>query len=236
VVGKTLLAPLLGCVVLGGCAAAVPAVDQPQPSVITVTAMGRVAVRPDVVLVTLGAETRASTLAEATADVGRRMGEALARVKALGVAENDITTVVYAVDPIAAPRRSDDEAPRIVGYRVANVVRLRLRDLAAAGRIVDAAIAAGANTVSALQFTLDGPARAESEARVFAVRAAAAKAREIADSAGVRLGELVWISESAPIRPVPRAAMATQVAPGPVEPGQLEIVVGIEARYRIAPR
>jgi len=35
---------------------------------------------------------------------------------------------------------------------------------------------------------------------------------------------------------VPRAAMATQVAPGPVEPGQLEIVVGIEARYRIAPR
>jgi len=31
-------------------------------------------------------------------------------------------------------------------------------------------------------------------------------------------------------------AMATQVAPGPVEPGQLEIVVGIEARYRIAPR
>ena len=161
---------LLLSVLLGGCVTA-PATT--APSGISVRATGRASVKPDTVFVNVGVEARDPTLAAATADVGRRMTAVLARVKALGVAEADIATVGYAVDPIPAQRRNEEEPIRIVGYRVSNVVRVRIRDVAAAGRIVDGAVAEGANTVSALQFTINDSAPAEREARAQAVALAA---------------------------------------------------------------
>lgn len=219
---------------LGGCAGPMALHDR-APRVISVSAVGRVTVRPDTALVHLGAEARAPALADATADVDRRMREVLARVKALGVAEADIATVTYSVDPLMAPRSREDDPPRIAGYRVANVVAVRVRDLAAAGRLLDAAIAAGANTLPALQFTVNDRSGPESHARVLAVRAAAAKAAQIAAAAGVRLGDLVLLSEGTAVRPLmPQGRYAATLgAPGPVEPGQLEVEVAVDAQYLI---
>jgi uncharacterized protein YggE len=220
---------------LGGCAAPM-AVDDRAPRVIGVSAVGRVAVRPDTALVHIGAEARAPALADATADVDRRMREVLARVKALGVAEADIATATYTVDPLMAPRSREEDPARIAGYRVANVAEVRVRDLAAVGRILDAAMAAGANTLPSLQLTVHDRSGPESRARVLAVRAAAAKAAQIAAAAGVRLGDLVLLSEGGGVRPVMQQARYTSLslnAPGPVEPGQLEVEVAVEAQYLI---
>ena len=222
---------------LGGCVSA-PGSPLHEANAISVRGTGRVSVKPDTVFVNVGVEARDPTLAAATADAGQRMSFTLARLKALGVAEADIATVGYAVDPIPVQRRTEEEPTRIVAYRVANVVRVRIRDVAAAGRIVDAAVGAGANTVSALQFTVSDPARAEREARALAVAMAAAKARELAAAAGVSLGELLSIDEDAVPRPVAAARMTTLSlgGPGPVEAGELEIVVSVQARYRIGAR
>jgi len=188
-------------------------------------------------MVTLGAEARTVTLADATAEVARRMSAVLARVKALGIQDADITTLVYSVEPIAAPRRTEDEATRIVAYRATNVVRIRVRALDSVGKVIDDAVAAGANVVSSVQFTLSDPAPAESRARAEAVREATTRARELAAAAGVRLGELAWLSEASFSRP-PIGAPAFRAqfagAPGPVEAGQLEITVTVEARWRIS--
>ena len=222
-------------VLLGGCVTAPAA---PTPEGISVRATGRAAVQPDTVFVNVGVEARDPALAAATADATRRMTAALARLKALGVAETDIVTVGYSVDPVAAPRRTEEEPTRIVAYRVSNVVRVRIRDVAAAGQIVDAAVAAGANTVSALQFTVSDPARAESEARAQAVALAAAKARELAAAAGIPLGAVLSIEEDAPQYPVPvsRARVMSTAGPGPIEAGELEIVVSVQVRYRLGVR
>jgi uncharacterized protein len=218
---------------LGGCAAPV-LLDDRAPRVISVSAVGRVTVRPDTALVHIGAEARAPALVDAAAEVDRRMRELLARVKALGVAEADITTVTYSVEPLATPRTREDDPARIAGYRVFNVAEVRVRDLAAVGRILDAAIAAGANTLPSLQLTVHDRAGPESRARVLAVRAAAAKAAQIAAAAGVRLGDLVLLGEGTGVRPLmPQGRYATLSAPGPVEPGQLEIEVVVEAQYLI---
>jgi uncharacterized protein len=217
---------------LAGCAAPV-ALDPRAPRVISVSAVGRVTVRPDTALVHVGAEARAPALADATADVDRRMREVLARVKALGVAEADIATATYLVDPVVAQRARDDDPARIAGYHVANVAQVRVRDLAAVGRILDAAIAAGANTLPSLQFTVDDRSGPESRARTLAVRAAAAKAAQMAAAAGVRLGELVLLGEGGGVRPLLQQARYTLNAPGPVEPGQLEVEVTVEAQYLI---
>src|SRR5688572_11430150 len=88
---------------------------------VAVTATGRVSVKPDLGIATLGAEARAATLAYATDEVARRMTAVLARVKALGVPDADITTVAYSITPIAAPRRTEEEPTRILAYHVLNL-------------------------------------------------------------------------------------------------------------------
>ncbi len=115
-------------------------------NVISVNGTGRVSVTPDIVLVNVGVEARAPALVDATADINQRMTRVLARVKTLDVREPDITTIAYSVEPIVAPRRSEDDASRIVAYRVVNVVRLRIRDVTAVGRLADEAVAAGRHT------------------------------------------------------------------------------------------
>src|SRR5207249_10940795 len=193
------------------------------PRLISVRGVGRVAVKPDTAVVRVGAEMRAPALADATADVARRSAAVIERVKALGVAERDITTVTYSIDPIPAPRRTDEDPTRIVAYRVVNVVQVKIRDLGATGRILDSAVAAGANTISGLQFTVDDPSRPEAEARALAVKAAAATAGQLAAAAGVSLGALVALTEDQAAHPVvPRMTMATMgAAAGPVESGQI---------------
>lgn len=240
VLRKASVALLLLAALPGGCVRVRVTPEYEALDVVSVNGVGKVSVTPDTMLVDVGVEARVPALADATADASRRMTEVLARVKALGVAAQDITTVAYSVDPIAAPRRTDEEASRIVAYRVVNVVRLRIRDLTAGGPVVDGAVAAGANTISALQFTVNDPAHAESEARALAVRAAATKAKEIAVAAGARLGDLLSVTEGVGPRPIVAQAAAVMAArpsgPGPVEAGQLEIVVNVHARYRIVPR
>ncbi len=222
---------------LGGCAEIRATAEAPAGALITATAIGRVTLPPDIALVQVGAETRASSLADATTDVARRMTAVVERVRALGVEDRDVTTVAYAIDPLVATRRTEEEPARILGYRVTNIVQLRIRHLDDVGRILDAAVAAGANTLRRLVFTLADPAPAEAQARTLAVQRAASKARELAKAAGVSLGELVRLTEGEPA--VPRAydlarSAELAVGAGPVEPGQLEIGVSVTAYYRIA--
>jgi uncharacterized protein len=215
-------------VLLAGCAT-VPATERG----IVVTGTGRVMARPDAGIIDVGVEARAPQLADATTRVERTMRDVVARVKALGVGDPDVRTAVFQIDPIAEPRQSGDEGARIVGYRVSNVVRVRARQVDRLGPIADAAVAAGANVVRNIQFTLDDPKRLEAEARAAAMRAVAEKAAQVAAAAGVRLGRLIAVTESSPVRPEPRVTFQSMA--GPVEPGQLEVSVSVEARYAIEP-
>jgi uncharacterized protein YggE len=222
-------------VLAAGCAPMVHRSAGP-PQGITVTGIGRVAVPPDLAVVDVGAEAIAPRLADATAEVERRITAVLAAAKALGVKAADVRTVAYAIDPIASAPRPGEASAHITGYRVTNVVRMRTGDLAAVGRILDAAVQAGANVIRGLGLTLADPAPAESRARAAAAQDAAVRARQLAEAAGVRLGPLVSLTESGAVQPLGRmTAAATYGGAGPIEPGLHEIVVTVEARYRLEP-
>ena len=226
---------VVGLVLLAaGCATrtAGPGVED---DVIAVTGVGRFNAAPDTALLTLGVESNAATLGEATGDAARRMSAVVARVKSFGVVDADIATVAYSVDPRMAPsdplRR--DEPPRIVGYHVANVAQVTVRKLADAGSILDAAVAAGANTVRGIRFTLADPSAAQSQARASAVADALGKARQLAAAAGIKLGPVLSIRESTVSSPIPMRAMAARAESTPIEPGQLEITVSVDLRQAI---
>jgi uncharacterized protein len=82
-----------------------------------------------------------------------------------------------------------------------------------------------------LRFGLDAPERAEAEARRLAVQDAASRAQQLAAAAAVKLGRLLSVMESpGAIRPMGVTMMAV-----PVEAGQLDVVVVVQARYAIEP-
>jgi uncharacterized protein YggE len=228
------LLALLAAALLAGCATTGP--TAPGESGINVTGTGRVMVRPDLAVVDVGVEARTAQLADATTEVNRRMREVLARVKAIGVADPDIRTTVFRVEPVSDPRQPAETSARIIGYRVLNIVEIRARDVDRVGPLVDAAVGAGANVVGQIQFRLADPARAEAEARRLAMHDAADTARQTAAAAGVRLGRLLATTE-APIydRFSGGRGVTLAAAGAPVEAGQLEVVVNVTARYAIEP-
>jgi uncharacterized protein len=232
---RSLLVAALAFVAVG-CAARMPAPGV-EDDVIAVTGIGRFSAAPDTALLTVGVEANAAALADATGDAARRMSAVVARVKSFGVADADVATVVYAVDPrmAAADPMRRDEAPRVVGYHVSNIAQVTVRKLADAGPILDAAVAAGANAVRGIRFTLSDPATAQSQARASAVRDALAKARQLAAAAGVTLGPVLSIREGAVSQPIPMrvAAMGARADATPIEPGQLDVTVAVDVRLAI---
>ncbi len=207
---------------------------------IGVSGTGSVFANPDTAIASLGVDITGTTLTAASADASKRMTAVLDKVKSLGVDSKDITTVSYNVNPITSNPK-EGETPQITGYHVSNIVQIKIRKLNDVGTILDAAVAAGANSINNIYFTIDDPTPFGQQARQKAVAAAQAKAKTLAEAAGVRLGPLVSIGENVS-RPLPvfdrmyalPSAAAGAGAPGPIESGQMEVSVTVEVHYQIA--
>lgn len=199
---------------------------------------GKVRVKPNIAMANIGVEITAVTLAEATSQANSKMNAVIEKVKRLGVAEKDIQTISYDVDPITKPTPTREGAPpAITGYRVSNQLRVTVRKIDDVGKILDAAVAAGANTISGFSFSVDDPKPYQEQARAAAVKNAQEKAAQLAKAAGIQLGKVLLISEGmGPVRPFVRGAefaLAESAAAVPVEVGELEITVQVEVRFAI---
>ncbi|MFL5272577.1 MAG: SIMPL domain-containing protein [Anaeromyxobacteraceae bacterium] len=206
------------------------------PRALRVIGEGRSHAAPDVAIATVGVVATDASLAKATRDADARAKKVQAVVAAAGVAPADVQTSRYDVD---IERRADrpDEAPRVVGYRVVNELRVKVRDLAALGGLLDKVVAAGANEVQGLQFAKEDTTAEQGRALAAAVRAARAKAEEMARAAGLRLGELLELSEgvrSSPGPIVPMRAMSMAKSSGvAVQSGEIEIDAQVEAVFAL---
>ena len=233
------LAPLVaaGAESATGTAIAAAAGTAPgsPPRTIRVSGEGRVSVAPDVALVTFGVTALDASLEKANRDAAARARRVTEVLKSV-VAPSDLQTTRFDVQ---LERHYDPKAPpKVTGYRVSNQIRARVRDLSALGSLLDRAVAAGANEVEGLQLTRDDPRPEEARALAAAVKAARAKAEDIARAAGVQLGELLSVAETGeePVRPVAFRAMAAGKAAAesvPVEAGTVEAVARVEAVFTL---
>lgn len=204
---------------------------------IVVTGMGEVRGRPDTLTLSLGVNVTRKTVGEATADAATAADKVLAALAASGVAKDDTQTRDYSIYPQYAPQTSPDGPPRITGYTVSNVVVVKIRDLAKAGAVIDAAAAAGGDEVivQGVAFTLEDASALVGQARERAWQDAKAKAGDLARLAGVPLGAAVQISEttsggSPPVMASGEAARAST----PIEPGLVTTSVVITVRFALA--
>ena len=149
---------------------------------IVVSGTGRIAVDPDVAELRLGVAVSRPSVVAARAAAAETMTAILAAVAAAGVAPRDVRTTLLSVQPRYDYR--DGKAPTLVGYDLANIVEVTVRDLATLGAIVDGSLAAGATSLDGLSFRVDDPREAERAARIAAVAEARSRAEILAEAAG----------------------------------------------------
>lgn len=218
---------------------AVP-VQQQQNTGIWVTGQGEVMAVPDIAELSLGVEAQADTVSEAQAQATEAMGQVMQALQDNGVAEKDIQTQRFNIYPMTRWIEEKDKE-EIIGYRVTNIVLAKIREVDTAGDVIDAVAEAGGDLVriQGISFTIDDPSRYYEEARVKAVKDAKGKASQLANLAGVRLGEPIYISEGAIYQPpVTRGIYEAAGAPvpaleTPISPGELKITLNIQIAYSI---
>ena len=203
---------------------------------IWVTGQGEVTVVPDVAILSLGVEAQASTVQEAMDEAAVAMDRVIATLRANGIAERDIKTQWFNIYPVRKWIDGDYEV--LIGYRVTNMVSVKIRNVNATGRIIDAAAQAGGDLIriQGVSFTVDDPSQYYAEARAEAIADAKAKAQQLADLAGVQLGRPFYISESGGFVPIYRDyAMAEggAVPTTPISPGETEITLTVQMAFAI---
>ncbi|MEX0698423.1 MAG: SIMPL domain-containing protein [Acidimicrobiia bacterium] len=199
---------------------------------ITVTGVGTAGAPPDKCVLTLGAAAAAGTVAEAMTIVSQKVEAVLKALAERGVAGPDVRTSELTI----WPEQVREGSP--TGFRVRNIVRAEIADIARVGEVVAAATAAAGDMaeMQGITFQLIETGPVEAEARRLAWEAARAKAEQLASLAGVRLGAPVSVIEGgggAGGTPPMMKRMAMAEA-APVEPGSTEVRVQVTVRFALA--
>ena len=212
----------------------------PGPPVVVASGVATVKRAPDQAFVTFTTESRAARPAEAQKLNAQAMAQVQEAVKRAGIPTDAVRTLSFNlredVDWVNGKRTSR-------GYVVSNAIEVRADKLDDLGRLLDAAVTAGATNVSNIRFELKDRSGAEREAVRLAVADARSRADAAAEGAGTKVVNVVRIEETSdrnmpPPMPMMRMAEA-RVAAAPETPvvaGEIEIratvtlTAAIEAR------
>ena len=210
---------------------------QPVVRTISVTGSGQANLVPDIAYLYLGVHTEKPTASEAMAENNAQTQSMIDALTKFGIDKKDIRTTNFSIYPQDKydPQTGTPTGEKV--YSVDNTVYVTVRDLKQLGDLLDTVVAAGANTINSIQFDVADKAEAIKTARAEAVKDAQAQAQELADSAGVTLGEIqalgFYDSQPYPMYEGKGGGAVAQAAAVPIQPGQLTFTVTVNATYAI---
>lgn len=219
---------------------AAAAQDAPRVSaegtLLSVSADGKSEARPDMATINLGVTTEGQTAQAALAENARRMSALTQALRRAGIAERDIQTSNVSVYPQQQYR--ENQPPLITGYQANNTVTAKIRRIDNTGRVIDAAVGAGGNTVNGVYFSHADPDAQLDVARRDAIAEARRRAELYANALGMRVHRIVAVQEGggfAPPIPIAIERMAAQDAraPTPIAPGEIETRVNVNVTFEL---
>ncbi|QGZ96264.1 SIMPL domain-containing protein [Terricaulis silvestris] len=206
-----------------------------QGTLLSVSAEGLSEGRPDMAIINLGVTTEGQTAAAALAENARRMTALTAALRRAGIAERDIQTSNVSVYP--QQQYVEGQQPRITGYQANNTVTAKVRAIDNTGRVIDAAVGAGGNTVNGVSFTYQDPDAQLDVARRDAIAEARRRAELYANALNMRVVRIVAVQEGggfSPPMPMMMARMEGADAQStPISPGQIETRVSVSVTFEL---
>ncbi len=210
--------------------------DSIKPSQITVRGTGSISVKPDTLLMTVGVSIQDSTVKAAQAKVTAAINDIEAKIKAAAVADKDYKTVQYNVEPVmdygSNPEKGGAVAPKLIGFRVVNMLEVTLRDTARAPELLDELTSAGVNTIYNISYTFADANALSKQAYDQAVKDAAERATRLAGLSNMNLGRIISVTEPSANQPgILYGEMGKGAAGGGVIPGQQNIQIDVIVSY-----
>ncbi len=209
-----------------------------QGTLLSVSAEGSSEARPDLATINLGVTTDGQTAQAALQENARRMTALTQALRRAGIAERDIQTSNVSVYPQQQYR--ENQTPLITGYQANNTVTAKVRNVNNLGRVIDAAVGAGGNTIHGVSFSHANPDAQLDLARRDAIAEARRRAELYANALGMRVVRIVAVQEGggySPPFPVAyeRAADVAMAPPPPtpVAPGQIETRVSVNVTFEL---
>jgi uncharacterized protein len=195
---------------------------------------GKTSASPDKATIVLSVQTKNASAASAAAENARQMNETVAALLAAGIAENEIQTSSYTLgmEPQNEPVTSKEmqQAPL---FLASNTLTVNLNNTADVGRILDAAVSAGTNSIQEVTFDLQNPWPQKDRALTAAIEDARRKAEVAAKAAGVKLGRVQEISEGYGYVAGASRSAAFDAAT-PIMPGKMEVTASVTMTYEIS--
>ncbi|TMD13288.1 MAG: DUF541 domain-containing protein [Chloroflexi bacterium] len=188
--------------------------------------------KPDLAVVDAGVQSQQGTASAAQSDLAAKTAKLVARLKSLGVADKDMNTAGYWVGPVYGP-----SGETITGYRASEQLHIKWHNVDTVGKTLDAIVQEGGATNISVSFGIADPKSAQAEARTLAIADARSKAQAMASAAGVKLGQVIRVSDlsanSRPPTPYLAATGAVAATPTQVPVGQMDVQVTVEVDFAI---
>ncbi|HQJ62418.1 MAG TPA: SIMPL domain-containing protein, partial [Methanothrix soehngenii] len=196
---------------------------------------GKVKAAPDMATIVLGVETRSTSAAEAAEENAILMNQTINALLDAGINESQMQTSRFSLTtmPQDEPRGADatQEPPT---FLATNQVTVRLENTADVGRVLDAAVSAGSNSIQEVKFDLKDPTPQNDEAMTIAIKDAQRKAQVAASAAGLELGKILEITVGYGYVMEASRSYSYAMDATPIQPGEMEVTASVNLVYEIS--
>lgn len=161
---------------------------------ITVSGTGEIETDPDVAYLRIGVETEEESARISLMENSSKSRILMTVLENSGIPSENLRTSRLNISPVYVV----DEASKtryLSGYKVVNIVEVKMEELDGLGRLLDMAVEAGANTVYGIRFDVRNPAGLAEQVQGEAVRDARDTAARLAALNGCALGPVLKIME-----------------------------------------
>ncbi len=205
---------------------------------ITVSGEGKAFAAPDIAKISFSVITQGKDPASLEAGNIKKTNDAINLMKTEGVSESDIQTTNYTIYPNYVYDKYT-QTQIIDSYTFNQTVSVKVRDLSKAAEILGKLSSLGVSQLTGPDFSLSDASQAKYliDAESLAFADAQSKAEAMAKANGVRLGNIINLSESGSPYPVYRGVMSASAAGASVSPiietGTNEVDANVSITYEI---
>ncbi|AZU63281.1 SIMPL domain-containing protein [Neobacillus mesonae] len=204
--------------------------------VMKVNGEGTVEVRPDSASVNLGVITENKELIAAQKENTKKSTSVINSLVSQGISHERIKTFDYRID-------SDYdyiEGKQIFrGYKVTNILQVKIEDLSIVGKVVDEAVQSGVNYVSNVHFTVKNKDLYYKQALQLAINDCIEKAKTIGSTLNVHLipTPSLIVESGTTVQPLTHQpeTLVKGISSTQFEPGQIEVKANIMAEFQYLP-
>lgn len=211
--------------------------SEKNPPTLTLSASATIQKPSNEIQMKIGSITIGSTAEEALTENSICMEQVLYALRALHLTNEDYETCQFSINPTYTPYPKDPPLnwkPSINGYEVTNTLLIHTDKLELAGRIIDEANRAGANSITDIRFTLRNSRDYWTEALSAAGANAVRDAQAIASATGVKLIRILSITLNHTQIHSPQINLACMAKSAtPIEPGEISITANVNLVYEI---